>query len=223
MSIVLVIAMPLVLAIALFAYVRSTSSEREARSELVALLANIATIVGMIVANCAVVYAILQYRTYVHELSKKPNLEVRVTPKQIPPGGFIRYSSPEAEYTEPMKILVDIVNTGEVVGREIFAAIAFSPNVQVLSIDYAGPGFESPDPGLALFMFSNPEHPVPPGGLSQSLMEFTIRIKRTQEQKIDIAGLVTKLEGKPLRMYKVLLDTKLVQFVKTPMLEKQSQ
>ena len=215
MSVWFIVAVPIVLVVGLLIFARSSLKRRDARSETIGLMANIATIVGMVVTVCAVVYAVLQYQTYTRELSRKPSLDIRVTPRQIPAAGFVRYASPDAKYTEPMKIQLDAVNRGEAVGREVFATIAFSPNVQVLSVDYGGKGFEVPMPGEAIFMFSNPEYPVPPSGPPLPLMEFTIRLKRTTEKKLDVAALTTNVEGKPFTSYKVVFVWKSEKFEKT--------
>ncbi|MFA7003763.1 MAG: hypothetical protein WC429_06985, partial [Verrucomicrobiia bacterium] len=124
----------------------------------------------------------------------------------IPKSGLIRYSSPSAQYTEPMKIIVEVTNIGQVSGREVLAVVGFTPNVQVLSIDYRGPGFEMPTQGKAVFMLFNHDVPILPGGPSMPLMELTIRLQRMGQERIEIAQLMTNVEGKRFKIYQVFLD-----------------
>ncbi|MFA7005376.1 MAG: hypothetical protein WC429_15135, partial [Verrucomicrobiia bacterium] len=127
MSLVLIIVIPLLAGASLFAFAVSCRQKRDARTQAISLVANIATIVGVSFAVLAVVYGALQYETYLRELSKKPDMEVCISPRVIPKSGLIRYSSPSAQYTEPMKIIVEVTNIGQVSGREVLAVVASPP------------------------------------------------------------------------------------------------
>ena len=216
MELFLIIAVPILIGGVLYWYAMAEKDKQESRCNRLSVLANISTIVAVLLAFGAVIYAMLQYNAYLEELSKAPRLKVHISPSVIPAEGLIRYEDPSAEFTAPIKISVGVVNTGDIVGREVFVTLGLGPNVKVVSIDYRNPRFSIPITGQQIFMFWDPDYPIPPGGIPRRIMAFTIRLKRMGAEQIEIGRLTTQLHGDQIRSFDVFFSPQGGNFLTKP-------
>ena len=156
----------------------------------ICLIASIATIFGVIITAIALVYAFKQYKTYKDELLKKPDLFIKISPITKPPHPkktFV-FKSENLEYSEPVKIGVNISNNGEATTNEVFLILSFNNFIKVDKINHTSRGFELPMRSHQIFMYTNRYLPLPPHFPFINIMKFTIRLHKACLNSSQIVG-----------------------------------
>jgi hypothetical protein len=171
----------------LFLWSGKKPEKRSARIQTINLIANIATIIGIVVAFAALIYAYLQYRTYKIEIARRPDVYLQIAPISRPDQGVFHVKDSN-DYSNDVKIGVTIHNRGSLSTSQVFTTVVFNDKVKVLSIDYSRPGFEIPVQDRQIFMFTNINFPLPPNFIALPIFRFTCQLKKDCLEDESIVG-----------------------------------